>query len=542
MPTMDMPLLGPWLEKYPKHIDHTIRDTTVTLCAFNRTGTLLAGGTSTGAVHVWDVTSMQVLASLYGHAAAVTAVSWSRSSRYLATSSHDWQVLVWDLDTANNRTGAAANNKNGAGAAHHVVSFDAPVLGVAFHPIKRNVLLVHLAKLFPVLVTLAADNDNDSHRITPLVHCLPGGGDLIDVNNDSTISLPPGVGEVTALTWDATGRYVFSGTSKGLWRVVDASVSLTSSNLVAPLVLSERTGAAAVRGFALSRSGMQLAITVADKSIRTYFLPYVDAALEAAARQSTPSAVAEAVRAVPFDHVPIHKFVHPIDRLSWTGAVWSASGEFLVGGTAGGHHDLCIWDHMKGTMATLLKGPSEGLIALAWHPSLPLGVTVSDRGTISVWNAVPKDRWSAFVPDFTELEDNIEHEEREDEFDDDPSDPDPLRSYGLRTGTSRPRTPPFTGRDRGRPALDLGVALTSPSLDLAYGGDMNTKADPFAVLAAADPEADRPTAWQLYAPMDPGVPDLLGALEKSPAALVTVQREVVSSGSRRRGGGTSSYE
>lgn len=40
-----------------------------------------------------------------------------------------------------------------------------------------------------------------------------------------------------------------------------------------------------------------------------------------------------------------------------------------------------------------------------------------DSGAIYQWSTTVSEGWSAFAPDFVELEENQEYEEREDEFD-----------------------------------------------------------------------------------------------------------------------------
>lgn len=52
-----------------------------------------------------------------------------------------------------------------------------------------------------------------------------------------------------------------------------------------------------------------------------------------------------------------------------------------------------------------------------WHPIRPLIASVSSLGLIHIWVTGITENWSAYAPGFEELDENVEYQEKEDEFD-----------------------------------------------------------------------------------------------------------------------------
>lgn len=224
--------------------------------------------------------------------------------------------------------------------------------------LPRHIIAVCVARSLPVLI------DTRTNKRTIVNEALPQST-LHAVSQDSSERVDDTVADATAeldfvVAWDPTGCYLFVGTSRGAWQVVEHRTMRR--------VFSDRLAGSAIRHFAFSRSGQYVSITVGDKSIRTYHLPYAAEPLaavsffEEAKLDKTNSAAESRNR---FECVPILKLQDLVNRHMWCSSAWSANEQFIVGATAGRAHCISIWNWTTGALVKLLEGPPEPVTSFA---------------------------------------------------------------------------------------------------------------------------------------------------------------------------------
>ncbi|KAG0201915.1 hypothetical protein BGX28_005404 [Mortierella sp. GBA30] len=372
---MNLQLLDPFEQDFPEVIEDTLEDGPAVTVKFNRRGTLLAAGCSDGTIVVWDFDTRGVSRSLIGHVKTVTSLSWSRNGRYLLSSSRDWSCIVWDLLT---------------GTKKHTIRFDTPVLNAQFHPKNNSAFIAALHQEKPVIV----DFSNGVKRLPILMD--PDEEATAEQNANSTPT--PATSASTAntsggqtqwtlvVTFDRHGKKIYAGTNRGHISIIDTDTRA--------LLYEFRPTTSAIKNIQFSRRGKEIVVNANDRVIRLF-----------ATKEDGPPE-------------QLHKFQDLVNRIQWNQCCLSSDSDYVIGGSAHqAEHNIYIWDKIGGNLVKILEGPKEPLEDLAWHPIRPIVASVSSYGTIHIWATNYQENWSAFAPDFKELEENIDYEEREDEFD-----------------------------------------------------------------------------------------------------------------------------
>ncbi|XP_052194192.1 protein RBL isoform X2 [Diospyros lotus] len=395
---MNAPIIDPLQGDFPEVIEEYLEHGLMKCISFNRRGTLLAAGCSDGSCIIWDFETRGIAKELRDKdcVAPITSVCWSKYGHHILVSAADKLLTLWDVVKGEKIARTSLKQTS---------------LQARLHPGSSTPSLCLACPLSsaPVIVDLTTG----STTVLPVSLNETGTGSAPSSRNkfaDGSAPYTP-----TAACFNKYGDLVYVGNSKGEILIIDhKNVQVRG---VVPI-----SGAAVIKNIVFSRNGQYLLTNSNDRTIRIYenLLPLKNGlkALDESNNTQDELCGIEKLKAVGTKCLSLFReFQDSITRVHWKAPCFSGDGEWVVGGSAAkGEHKIYIWDRV-GHLVKILEGPKEALIDLAWHPVHPIVVSVSLTGLAYIWAKDYTENWSAFAPDFKELEENEEYVEREDEFD-----------------------------------------------------------------------------------------------------------------------------
>lgn len=388
--TLSLALIEPFrgLDDIPEKFDSLIESVNNCgiCCAFNRRGTLLAIGCFDGKLHFWELASRCISRTINVSVNyAVCSISWSRNCQRLVSASLDNCVCIWQVYT---------------GACLFRCKFPSPILKVSFNPRNDKIIMVCLVKHPAVLMEIDYDDALIDYKVMP----------LDPINQDYIVTS----------TFDRRGQFIFTGNSEGNVFITKCPSSFKEIYSLEPIssfkVQAVGSKPASVRDIEFPLKNKTIfAISASDRSIRLF---ETESAIEAGMNGRCKE---------------LRKFQDLINKPMWRKCCFSGDVEAIhicAGSTT--QHALHIWETKTGTIKKMLNGINgELLLDVQWHPLRPIIISIAN-GLVSLWATPTITNWSAFSKDYREIEDNMEYEERESEFDledednvkDEPLDPD----------------------------------------------------------------------------------------------------------------------
>ncbi|XP_076923108.1 protein RBL-like [Bidens hawaiensis] len=388
VPTID-PLQGDFpevIETYLKYVNGT-SNVIMQCIAFNRRGTLLAAGCSDGRCVIWDFQTRGIAKELNNKdcVAAITSICWSKNGHHILVSAADNSLTLWNVSK---------------GEKVFQTILQLTHLQARLHPggsgsLPPSLCLVTSSSSAPIIL--------DFH--TQITTVLP----IRSPDTNGTQDFSNGFAHYTPIEacFNKSGDLVYLGNSIGEILIIDYK-----SNKICGVIQIQ--GGAGVKDIVFSRNGQRLLTNSSDRIIRVYenLLPLKDS-LKFFEVNETENLKSAGLKCLSL----VREFQDLITKVHWKAPCFSGDSEWVVGGSASkGEHKIYIWGR-DGLLVKLLEGPKEALVDLAWHPTQPIVVSVSLMGLVYIWVKDYTENWSAFAPDFKELDENEEYVEQEDEFD-----------------------------------------------------------------------------------------------------------------------------
>ncbi|KAM3162704.1 SWD1-like protein [Lachancea thermotolerans] len=367
------------LKEYPERLTQTFETPFHTCCVqFSYAGDYLAMGCSNGAVMIYDMDTTKPIAMLGGtsgaHVRSIQSIAWSRSGRYVLTSSRDWFVKLWDMKAPGE---PFRQVKFGSSPWTCQWTFVSEWKCVVTVYEETHAFVVDFAEDVPHARELLASTELQEPEEEGDQKERDYGYTLVVCSHPKHTSV------------------IITGTSKGWLKAYLVDGEKTE------LVCSYRFAPTNAKHIIMSQSGDRMAINSSDRTIRQYLVTVSDDLKE-------------------INFTLEHKYQDVINKLQWNSIFFSSnSAEYLVASTHGSSaHDLYLWETSTGTLVRVLEGTDEELLDIDWNfYNMCIASNGLETGNVYIWSLVISPKWSALAPDFEEVEENIEYREKEDEFD-----------------------------------------------------------------------------------------------------------------------------
>uniref|UniRef100_A0A1I8BQU1 WD_REPEATS_REGION domain-containing protein n=1 Tax=Meloidogyne hapla TaxID=6305 RepID=A0A1I8BQU1_MELHA len=343
---------------YPEERDCTLdsNGAAATVSKFNRLGTLIAVGSTDGRIFIYEFVTKGVVKAWNAHVKPIISLSWSRNGKRLLSSSVDGSVAVWDVL---NTTQPLHRLCFGVGSTTQCA---------LFNPRNEHQVLVYLVLL------------NSSVCSPPIVKNLLTGQEtrLAPIGSRSEAADEP----ISAAIFDRRGNLIITGSTKAITHC------------------RQQGNQQQIKSFSTSRRNDYIITNSQDRVIRCYRLQDI--------LNIKPGSTLQ----------PIQRFQDIVNKTLWKCICTSGDGDYICGGSSKSH-SLNIWERSTGALVKILHGHKGELLSdVQWHPNKSVIISVSaGTGTVTVWTQAHVENWSAFAPDFTELEENLKYVEKEGEFD-----------------------------------------------------------------------------------------------------------------------------
>jgi WD40 repeat protein len=329
------------------------------LCiALSADGKLLAAGTTTGEVRLWQAETLTPLLNCSGHADGVREVVFSPDGRLLISGSEDFTLRIWDTDT-----------------------------GQCLRILHGHSGMVYSVAFSPDGWTIASGSGDKTVRTW-------------DVTTGRNLAILDGhSGWVRSLAFSIDGNVLVSGSEDMTIRLWE----MRTGNNIAIL----RGHQAAVRPVAYSPDGRILASASDDMTVRFWDTNAAECikilhghtdlvraiAFNSDGKLLASSSDDQTISLWDTETGAIIKVLHPQSNRIWSLAFFPDSTTLISAGESAGEHDtLRYWDVRRGQSIRKLRGYCSLIKSVAFSPDGKTLVSGSEENDLQVWDVASRRR------------------------------------------------------------------------------------------------------------------------------------------------------